>query len=379
MDGRPFVAKETEPYSQFWLSERDRILLSMFSARQGASVKDAIAAYLRLTGNAPSSAEHKRLQKSISDMQGAGVLIDRQDDVSRYNARIVGDYVKHRPFPRELSDLIIRDGTIGTNSRVLDLAGGPGDLSLALAKSSDHVTLMELSKGFVQAAARRARQQGLKLAILHDSCNRLIFNDADYEAVTISQALHWLDDVLVSRGVCRCLTQGGSFFVVLGAFRVSDQHPLAYLFGDHSILGHRPAISFAAQADALQKRLSLLFDALDSPDVPRIDLGQQRGTATGLSSNIVPSKLTLFHQRRPMDLGYARAFLTPAHIAVTGQDESQFWSEIETRCAAATPEHLEGSYDWAVLQFKRGGARQTLGSAVAQTPVEIGYESNAFA
>ncbi len=37
LDGRPYVAKETEPYIQYWLTERYRILLSMFSSRRGAT------------------------------------------------------------------------------------------------------------------------------------------------------------------------------------------------------------------------------------------------------------------------------------------------------------------------------------------------------
>ena len=38
MDGRPYVAQETEPYVQYWLNERYRVLLSLFSGRRGATV-----------------------------------------------------------------------------------------------------------------------------------------------------------------------------------------------------------------------------------------------------------------------------------------------------------------------------------------------------
>jgi 2-polyprenyl-3-methyl-5-hydroxy-6-metoxy-1,4-benzoquinol methylase len=376
MDGRPFVAKETEPYSQFWLNERDRIVLSMFSTHRGATTDDAIAGYLRLTGVDGTAAEYKRLHKSIGEMQGAGVLISAQEDVSRYSARIVNDYVAHRPFPRKLSDLIIKDGAVDKTSRILDLAGGPGDLSLALARVSDEVTLMDLSKGFVNAAAKRARQHGLRLKTLHDSCNRVIFIDGEYELVTVSQALHWLDDVLVCRGLCRLLVPGGSFFVIQGAFRVDDKHPLSYIFGDRSILGHRPKASFAVQVQALQKRLALLFDALDAPDVHRIDPGQRRDLSNDSSpSRITPVKVSMFHQRRPFGLSFARAFLTPAHIAVTRQPLEQFWADLENRCADATPEQMEGSYDWAVLQFKRGGQSSVLHSLDALVPTEIGYKA----
>ena len=380
MDGRAFVAKETEPYSQFWLTERDRILLSLFSSRGGARPADAMDAYLRLTGAVDSAPERKRLTKAIDEMRGAGVLISARDDVSRYSAQIVDAYVAHRPFPRELSDQIIQDGSITTASRVLDLAGGPGDLALALAQVSEHVSLMELSKGFVSAAAQRAKQRGLKLATIHESCNRLVYDDAQYDVVTISQALHWLDDVLVCRGLCRCLRPGGSFFVVQGAFNVEQDHPLSYIFGANSILGHRQKQSFSAQAQALQKRLTLLFDALDAPDVHRIDLAQRFDSASGASaSRIVPTHASLFRQRRPMDLGYARAFLTPAHIAITGQAPADFWSQLEARCADATDQQMEGTYDWSILQFQRGGKRVKLESLENSRTAEIGYEAPAGA
>lgn len=375
MDGRAFVAKETEPYIQFWLTERDRVLLSLFSSRSGAKLTDAMDGYLRLTGAVGSAPERKRLAQAIDKMRSAGVLISAHDDVSRYSARIVDAYVAHRPFPPELSDQIIQDGSITAASRVLDLAGGPGDLALALAEVSEHVSLMELSKGFVNAAIKRAKQRGLKLATVHESCNRLVYDDAQYDVVTISQALHWLDDVLVCRGLCRCLRPGGSFFVIQGAFNVEESHPLSYIFGAKSILGHRQKQSFAAGAQALQKRLTLLFDALDSPDVHRIDLAQRFNNAGDASaSRIVPARASLFRQRRPMDLGYARAFLTPAHIAITGQSPTDFWMQLEARCAGATSQQLEGNYEWSLLQFQRGAKRVKLESLDKSSVIEIGYQ-----
>src|SRR5476649_406347 len=112
MDGRHYIAKETEPYIQYWLTERYRILLAMFSSHRGTTVAKALEGYLRFTRAARSPAERKRLIKAIEDMRSAGVLIGARDDVSRYSAAIVKAYVTHRPFPRELSDLIIRSAPV---------------------------------------------------------------------------------------------------------------------------------------------------------------------------------------------------------------------------------------------------------------------------
>jgi SAM-dependent methyltransferase len=373
MDRRPYIAKDVEPYIQYWLSERYRILLSLFSARRGATIDEAIDGYGRLTRTARNArlVERKRLLRAIVDMREAGVLIGARDDTSRYSKAIVDAYVAHRPFPRELSDLIIRTAPVNLESRVLDLAGGPGDLALALAQASNHVSLMELSKGFVNAAARRAKQRGVKLTPIHDSCNRLMFRDDEYDVVTISQALHWMDDVLVCRGLCRVLRPGGSFFVIYGAFEVDPQHPLNYLLGDQSILGHNVRQPLHARMQPLVKRLTLLFDALDAPNVQRIDLAQQANAGTG---QIVPAGVSLFRQRRPLGVGFARGFLTPQHIAATGLTPAAFWQDLEARCAHATPEQMIGTYDWAVLHFRRGGTRAEVGSLASHEVIEIGYE-----
>lgn len=375
LDGRPYIAKETEPYVQYWLTERERILLSMFSAKRGASADEAVDGYFRLTRTARSAAERKRLANAIDDMCTAGVLLDARGDNSRYTNQIVEAYLTHRPFPREVSDFIIRSAGLGKASRALDLAGGPGDLALALAGAYDHVALMDLSRGFLQAAAKRAQKTGVALTAIHDSCNRLVFREEEYDVVTISQALHWLDDVLVCRGICRCLRPGGSFFVVQGAFDVDEQHPLSFVLGKRSVLGHKAPQSFAQQVQALLRRLTLLFDALDAPEVHRIDLAQRfQGQDSAAAAQIIPVGVSLFSQRRPLGVGFARAFLTPEHIAATGQTPEAFWKDVEARCASATAEQVAGTYDWGVLQFRRGGKRidpQVLEHTAAAI---IGYE-----
>lgn len=376
MDGRPYIAKETEPYIQFWLSERYRALLSMFSGRHGATVGDALDNALRLSNRVRDPAERQRLMAAVRDMREAGVLVSTREDTSRYDARIVQAYITHRPFPRELSDQIIRDGAIGPASRVLDLAEKPGDLALALARASDDVTLMELSKGFVSAARRRAKEAALNLAVVHESCNRLVFNDDAYDVITVSQALHWLDDVMVCRGICRVLRRGGSFFVVHANFDVDEEHPLSFVLGRRSVLGHQPEAAFADLVQALLLRLTLLFDALDSPQVHRIDPAQH-WSASGGPALIVPARASLFRQRRPLGPGFLRGFLTERHIDASGMTPEAFWAEVETRCAGASAQALEGRFDWAVLQFTRGGPRAELGPLGELPVTEIGFDGPA--
>ena len=352
LDGRPFVSQEVEPYAQFWLSEQDRVLWSLFGAPRGETEEGALDGYLRLTGLADTPRRRAALRRTVAQMRQAGLVADPSADTSRYDAGMAADYLRHRPFPRDLSDLIVRDGAIGRTSRVLDLAGGPGSLALALAEASDEVTLMELSRGFVAAARAEARRTGRRLTTLHESCNRLAGLDGDYDVITVSQALHWLDDVAVCRGVTRLLGEGGTFFVVTAALELADDHPLSFVLGDRTPLGDKADLPFRDQALALSRRLGLLFEALDAPDVQRIDPTQRW---TGQATRIAPAGVSFFRQRRPFGPGFARAFLSPAHVAMTGQTPAAFWADVERRCAAASPDQALGFQDWAVLRFRRGG------------------------
>ncbi len=371
MDGRAYVAKEVEPYIQYWLSDSERLLFTLFAKKGGCLVNDAIAACLKLSGKADDPRAPTQLAKTIADMKAADVLIGGRDDTSRYDAKMAETYRTYRPFPPELAAHMVKAASIGRTSAVLDLAGGPGSLALELAKTSDYVAMMELSLGFVGAARKSAKMAGVALTALHDSCNRLVFHDEEYDVVTVSQALHWLDDIMVCKGVGHVLRKNGSFFVIQSGFSLGDDHPLSYILGDHTPLGNKPALSFAGQMAALLRRLTLLFEALDMPDVERIDPAQKWGSN---AARIVPVAATLFTQQRPIGLGFARAFLTPAHIAPTGQSPTQFWETLETRCANANAESLMARQDWAILHFKRGGDAATVITVDPASVTHIGWD-----
>ena len=292
-DGRAYVVQDSEPYVQYWLTDRYRQLLSLFQCPRGTTEAAAIDGFFRLTLSRRSEAAVRNLRRAIADMTGAGVLVTAGDEVSRYDAGMVAAYLAHRPFPTEIAARIIQDGSIGWTTPVLDLAGGPGDLAVQLAGASREVSLMDLSVGFLAAARKRARQHRRVLTTVHDSCNRLLQRDDCYDVITVSQALHWLDDVMICRGVCRALSVGGSFFVIHGAMQVAPTHKLAHLFGADSILGKKAERPFAEEAASLQRRLSLLFEALDTPDVERVDPAHRRA-ATPRAARIVPVRATLF-------------------------------------------------------------------------------------
>jgi 2-polyprenyl-3-methyl-5-hydroxy-6-metoxy-1,4-benzoquinol methylase len=363
LDGRPYVAMETEPYLQYWLSERERSLLSMFAGRRGATVDEAVDRCSGLLGAQRRSGslhnlstERRRLQRAAAAMQDAGVLMPMGADTSRYDRSMVEHYLRHRPFPAELAARIAARAGITARTPVLDLAGGPGDLALQLAQTSAQVTLMELSRGFLAAARARARAAGRALRTVHESCNRLLHAEGEYDVVTVAQALHWLDDVAVCRGVCQVLRPGGHFFVVHSAFEVADAHPLAHVLGHRSVLGAKVPRPFGDEVAALHDRVSLLLRALDMPQVERADV-RQRGVADGAGAGrqrLGPAAVEIYRQVRPMGLGFARALLTDRHLRSAGLEPEPFWADAQARCRAATASSLQGVHHWALLHYQRG-------------------------
>lgn len=368
-DGSPFAAGEVEPYSQFWLDERERMLLALFGRKGGLTTERAIATLLSLRAARNPAAERRRIERAIADMMVAGVLHEPAAELSRYGKAMARDYLDHRPFPAAIVERIATRCGLAQQSRVLDLASGPGSLALALAERTPHVTIMELSRGFVATASDEARSRGLELEAINESCNRLPWHDGSYDLITVSQALHWLDDIAVCKGVCRVLAEGGSFMVVHAAMTVPHDHPLSWILGDHTPLGDKVAASFADGVRALFRRLALLFAALDAPAVERHDpshahAGREPVRGEGIS---------LYRQPRPMGEGFAHAFLSEAHIVSCGLDPAQVWTRIAADCGGADAKDLHGSMDWGVLQFRRGAAGFDVETWEAGNPDVIAY------
>ncbi len=364
-DGRSFVIGEVEPYPQYWLSDRERLLFALFGTEGGMAVADALGAMLRFE----PAGTPEEIAEAIADMREAEVLIAPEAELSRYGREMARDYLDHRPFPPAIADRIAELGNVGPDTHVLDLAAGPGSLALELAKRTPNVTMMELSRGFVEAAQEEAVRRGVQLETIHESCNRLAQVDGNFNVMAISQAIHWLDDVMLVKGVCRNLAEGGSFFVVHGSLTLPPQHPLSYILGDKTPLGDKQLGSFADTVQPLYRRIALLFDALDAPEVDRHDPLHARQ----LDSPITGTGIELYRQQRPIDENFARAFLSDSHIAALGQSRETFWHDLRQRCDAASAEELIGYQDFALLHYQRGAERLEAADWLPMKPVQIGY------
>jgi SAM-dependent methyltransferase len=339
--GQAYVMREVEPYTQFWLDDTERLLFTLFATQGGLDEAEAIDALVRLAAPADPAKLLDLARTAITEMREAGVLLAPTDDLSRYDRSIAQHYREHRPFPRALAERICADAAIGPDSRVLDLASGPGSLALELAQRTSAVTIMELSAAFIAIATEEAARRGVALTAIHESCNRLVQHDGSYDVITISQAIHWLDEAALVRGLCRTMAEHGRFFVVQGALHLPGLHPLAYILGDRTPLGDKAPGPFAEHMRPLYARLGHLFAGLD----PR----------AGQPGAIRPAGIQLFRQPRRIDEGFARAFLADEHIAGLGMSRDHFWRDLSERCAGVAPERMMGVQEWALIQFARDG------------------------
>lgn len=356
-DGRTYLAQDVEPYRQFWISDHERRLWAGFARRGGCAVREALVC----AGLDPVRLSQPSLRAWLGRIEAlaeVGVLRDPQAEAaggaSRYTRAVAETYRRHRPFPAWLAQHIAREAGLGPGRRALDLAGGPGDLALQLAASGADVTLLDWSAGFLDAARAEARERGLPLRTVRDSANRLAQHDGGpYDLITTCQALHWLDDVQVLRGVLRLLQPQGWWFVVHAAIEVPRAHPLAHLLGAQSLLGAKAPVAFADEARALHERLCRLIDGLQSPGVDRMAAPDAEARLPALR----PKAPERFVQPRTLGPGFVRALFTDAHLQAAGLEPQAVWADVDARGARATQTQLAGRIHWAVLPFVRDGRR----------------------
>lgn len=93
--------------------------------------------------------------------------------------------------------------------RVLDFGCGHGMAAVVLARRGALVTAFDLSSGYVQEAAARARANGVRIAFTQADGERLPFTDAAFDCVWGNAVLHHLDLDIAGRELRRVLRPAG--------------------------------------------------------------------------------------------------------------------------------------------------------------------------
>lgn len=124
------------------------------------------------------------------------------------------------------------------NKQVLDLACGDGWLSWSLAKSGAMVTGCDISPRSIKVATRVARANGLQSRVRFGTmiCEKLAYDDNQFDLVLMHAAMHHCDIEQVSKEIWRVLKPGGK------AVLIEDYayHPLMNLYRRLTPENHTP-------------------------------------------------------------------------------------------------------------------------------------------
>jgi len=122
-------------------------------------------------------------------------------------------YQRYRvPYPRVLlEDLFARTALPPGQSRLLDLACGPGRATLALAPWFRDTVAIDLEPEMVAAARDAAVRLGLnRITWLTGRAEELVAEPASFDLITIGEAFHRLDQPLITASCHRWLKPGGT-------------------------------------------------------------------------------------------------------------------------------------------------------------------------
>ena len=113
--------------------------------------------------------------------------------------------------------------------RILDMAGGTGDVAFRMAKRGAQVTVADINSDMLDVGKSRAQQRGLDLAWMVENAETLSFPDASFDAYTIVFGIRNVTDIPAAlEEAHRVLKRGGRFFCM--EFSSSDWPGFARLY-----------------------------------------------------------------------------------------------------------------------------------------------------
>ncbi len=157
------------------------------------------------------------------------------------------DYLDHESWIRPAFDML---GDV-SGKRVLDYGCGHGMADVVLARRGAVVTGIDVSKGYIEEARRRATANEVAAEFLQADAEMLPFPDHSFDAIWGSAILHHLDIQRAGREIKRLLKPGGTvvfcepwrgnpvldfarrYLPYPGKHRTADEQPLSVLDLEH--------------------------------------------------------------------------------------------------------------------------------------------------
>lgn len=115
-------------------------------------------------------------------------------------------------FEREARELA---AALPSGARVLEVAPGPGFLSVALAKLGCEVTGIDISESFVRMATERARRDGVHASFVHGSASDLPVAASTFDLVVCRAAFkNFSEPLRAINEMCRVLKPGAQALII---------------------------------------------------------------------------------------------------------------------------------------------------------------------
>ena len=139
---------------------------------------------------------------------------------------------------RELHERAVEVAGIESGQRVVDVGCGTGNLSFAVlaARPDARVTGLDPDGDSLRRAARKARRRRVPMTLVHGYADRIPAEDASFDHVVSSLALHHVDDdgrVAFAHEAFRALRPGGMVTIVDFAGSASSADDAGHDAHDH--------------------------------------------------------------------------------------------------------------------------------------------------
>ena len=100
--------------------------------------------------------------------------------------------------------------------RILDMAGGTGDIAFRLAAKGAHVTVSDINPDMLEVGMERAKKRGIDGLVWQvENAETLTFADAGFDAYTIAFGIRNVTDIPAAlREAHRVLKRGGRLYIL---------------------------------------------------------------------------------------------------------------------------------------------------------------------
>ncbi len=337
-EGEPTLYSFRSPERHVRVSEAVRVLLACFPASEPVSVGEALESFGRFYGTERTRSAMAGILAAVRELAGFGVLVPARTQRSRYSEEMARHYIRSREIPAEISSTIAAAAAVSAGTAILDIGTGTGSIAIGLAEDSDDVTALDVSAPFLEAARAAAAARGVRPVFRNACANKLVLDDAEYDVLVISQAFHWLDASCAVRGAYHALKPGGLLYILETKPMLPASHPLK------ALLGHGcPSREFVEwECGRHAEWYANLFEALKPHD-----------------SLIAFERTWVFHQRRPFDSGYARAFFFVEDLKSPTLGQSEPWEAIEQAFRNQPADNACGDMYWLLIEFRKLDCRKS--------------------